>query len=192
MLKQIITCSLILPIILLHPSIVISSQQNSSESDLTPSARREIRKFNFLNRTYYAECAGRKVKVRNGSYKPDREGPDSDFSFGFQVSVSFGDLTGDGVEEAFVVTQCSGAVQNYSTGKVYAVQNHRLVRLDQVRHGAKNDQDILEGKISRGRLIVKRIPENSPNETCFGIRTITYRMEGNKLKRVGRIVCNPD
>jgi hypothetical protein len=89
-----------LTIILLPPSIVISSQQNSSDSALTLSARREIRKFNFLNRTYYAECAGRKVRVRNGFYEPDREAPnnDSSFSFGFKVSVSFGDLTGDGVE----------------------------------------------------------------------------------------------
>ncbi|HEU0174670.1 MAG TPA: hypothetical protein VFV58_10440 [Blastocatellia bacterium] len=188
MLKQVITYSLILLFILFHPLIGISSQQNPSGTDSPPSTGKEIRNFNFLNRTYFAECADRKVKVRNGSYQP---GPNSSFFFTFEVSVSFGDLTGDGVEEALVVTQCAGAAQNFSTAKVYAVQDHRLVKLAQLRHGAKNDGDILEGKISKGRVIVKRLPDNSPSERCSETKTITYNMQENRLRQV-RTICGPD
>jgi len=187
-LKQIITYSLILLFILFHPLIDISSQQNPSGADSPPATGKEIRKFNFLNRTYFADCAVRKVRVRNGSYQP---GPNSSFFFTFDVSVSFGDLTGDGVEEALVVTQCAGAAQNFSAAKVYAVQDHRLVKLAQLRHGAKNDGDILEGKISKGGVIVKREPEKIPSERCSEIKTIAYKMQENRLIQV-RTVCAPD
>jgi hypothetical protein len=185
MLKQIITYSLILPFILLHPLIGVSSQQNSSGTDSPPATGKEIRKFNFLNRTYFAECAGQKVRVRNGSYQADANaGP----FFQFKVSVSFGDVTEDGVEEALVITQCDGAVQNFSTAKVYAVQNNRLVKLAQLRHGSKNDGDILGGKISKGRVIVRRLIEQVPGERCAETKNITYRMQENRLRQV-RTVC---
>jgi hypothetical protein len=188
MLKQIITYSLILPFTLLHPLTGVSSRQNSGGTDSPPATGKEIRKFNFLNRTYFAECAGVKVRLRNGSYPPDLQSANIDRSFAFKVSVSFGDLTGDDVEEALVITQCAGAVQNYSTAKVYAVQNNRLVKLAQLRHGSKNDEDILGGKISKGRVIVKRLPNQTPSERCAETKTITYRMQENRLRQV-RTVC---
>jgi len=190
MLKQIITYSLIPLFILLHPLIGISSRQNLSGTDSPPSTGKEIRKFNFLNRTYFAECAGLKVRVRNGSYPPDVPSKNIDSTFGFKVSVSFGDITMDGEEEALVITQCAGAVQNFSAAKIYAVQNHRLVKLAQLRHGSKNDGDILNGKISEGRVIIKRMVEQIPSERCAETKTITYRMQENRLRQV-RTVCTP-
>ena len=61
-----------------------------------------IRSVDFLNRTYPAECAdGRTVRVVKGAYAApsNSAGP----YYELHVAVTYGDLTGDGQEEAVVV-----------------------------------------------------------------------------------------
>lgn len=152
------------------------------------SKQREIRKFAFLNSTYES-CAGGKVKVRNGHYSPKNS---SEGYFEIDVLVSYGDLTGDNIEEVIVVTQCSGAVQNYDEGKIYSVKNHRLVKLTELEIGTKNGGSILDAKIRNRRLIVTRGP--SPN-LCTEVenavqKTATFRLlANNKLQKIGKSIC---
>lgn len=166
-----------------------SSAQVQQIRDKKFSKRQEIRKFDFLNATYEANCADGKVKVKNGIYKP------TDSSAGYfqlNISVSYGDLTGDSFEEAIVVTQCSGAAQNYDEGKIYAVRNNRLVKLAELEVGTKNGGSILAAKIRNRRVIVTRGPgpelcqelENaSQNITTFRL------LRNNKLQQIGKTVC---
>ena len=154
------------------------------------SKQTEIHKFDFLNATYQAGCEGSKIKVRNGHYAPRHS---AGGYFEFNVSVSYGDLTDDGVEEAIVVTQCSGAVQNYDEGKIYAVRNHRLVKLAELEIGTKNGGSIISAKIKNGRLIVKRGP--SPylckNSTGAAEETAVFHLRRGKLRQVGTSICKP-
>lgn len=149
---------------------------------------REIRKFDFLNAKYEAGCEGSIFKARNGHYAPRK--PAGTY-FQFDVSVSYGDLTGDGIEEALVVTQCSGAVQNYDEGRIYTVKNHRPVKLAELEIGTKNGGSILSGQIKNGRIIVKRGP--SP-DLCINFpdaaeETAVFRLRRKKLVQVGKSVC---
>ena len=150
--------------------------------------QKEIRNFDFLNATYDAGCAGEKVKVRNGVYEPhDATG----FYFAFNVAVSYGDLTGDGVEEALVLTQCDGAVQNYSEAKVYAVRKHRLALKGRTEAGTKNGGDIISTRIRNGRVIVKRGPgEHRCDELPDAAEETTmFKLRGDRLKQIGKPVC---
>ena len=150
--------------------------------------RTEIRKFDFLNSTYEAGCAGEKVKVQNGHFAPNNQ---ANFYFEFDVSVSYGDLTSDGVEEALVVLQCSGAVQNYDEGKIYTVRNHILVKLVELEVGTKNNGAIISAKIKNGRIIVKRgpSPDLCKNSTDAAEETAVFRLRRKKLQQIGKSVC---
>lgn len=151
--------------------------------------RTEIHKFDFYNSTYEAGCSGEIVRVKNGFYKP--KGEDGAY-FQFAVTVSYGDLNGDGVQEVLVVTRCDGAVQNYDEGKIYTVVNHRLVKIAELKVGTKNGGDILDGTvIKNGRIIVKRGP--GPN-LCTNIEgaaeeTADFRLRGGKLRQIGKSIC---
>lgn len=153
------------------------------------SKEQKIRKFDFLNATYKANCADTKVKVKNGVYKPDDA---AGGYFQFNVSVSYGDLTGDNAEEVIVVTQCSGAVQNYDEGKIYTVRNNHLVKLAELEIGTKNGGSIIDAKIRNRRVIVSRGP--SP-DLCQEIENssqniTTFRLlRNNKLQEIGKTVC---
>lgn len=152
------------------------------------SKRAEIRKFDFLNATYEAGCAGSKIKVQNGHFAP---GSQANSYFEFDVSVSYGDLTGDAVEEVLVVTQCSGAVQNYDEGKIYTVKNQRLVKLAELAVGTKNGGSIISAKIKRGRIIVRRgpSPDLCTNSSDAAEETAVFRLRRNKLQQIGKSVC---
>jgi hypothetical protein len=152
------------------------------------SKQKEIRQFDFLNAPYEAGCSGLKVRVKNGRYVPQDT---ADAFFSFDVAVSYGDLTGDGIEEVLVFLQCSGAVQNYDEGKIYKVKNHRLVKLTEIGVGTKNNGSIVDAKIKNGRIIVKRGP--GPN-LCTDIsgaaeETAVFRFRRGKLRQVGKSIC---
>jgi hypothetical protein len=174
-------------IVTLSHSRIVFSQSNLIKHP-SPTGKREIRKFDFLNATYEAQCADGKVRVRNGVYSP----PDSaGFFFTFDVLVSYGDLTGDGVEEAVLVTQCDGAVQNYSEGKVYAVRGHRLERKASLEVGTKNNGDIVNARIKNQRLIVTRGPgpKRCPEQDGAAEEITTYKLQGRRLRQIGKPVC---
>lgn len=169
-----------------HPAD--ASSQINLKRQRSFSGNKEIRNFDFLNATYDAQCAGEKVKVRNGRYEPrDSAGA----YFAFNVRVSYGDLTGDGIEEALVLTSCDGAVQNYSEAKVYAVREHRLAFKGRTEAGTKNGGDIINARIRNGRVIVERGPDE---QRCTKLpdmaeETTMFKLRGNGLKQIGKPVC---
>lgn len=151
-----------------------------------PAGPITVRSFDFLNATYDAACAERKVKVRNGVYTPENLGA----GFSFEVLVSYGDLTADQIEEVVVVTQCAGAVQNLSGGTIYALRGGRLVTVVKLEEGSKNDGDILRATIKDGRLIVTRGP--SPNRcprSDVAQEMRRYRLRGRRLIQIGKPIC---
>ncbi len=153
------------------------------------TARTEIRQFDFLDARYLAGCEGEEIRARNGHYEPQKS---AGVYFEFDVSVSYGDLTGDGVEEVLVVTQCSGAVQNYDEGKIYTVKNHRLVKLAKLKVGTKNGGSIISGQIKNGRIIVKRGPgpDLCTDSADAAEETAVFRLRRKILVQVGKSVCN--
>src|SRR5262245_54947889 len=95
----------------------------------TSTTQTDIRKVDFLNRTYHSSlCSqeygkkgiGRIVRVRNGEFKNK--------SVYFTVAsdkIVYADLTGDGREEAIVRIDCGATGANFSRSEVhiYTIQN---------------------------------------------------------------------
>lgn len=148
-----------------------------------------IRSVDFLNRTYPAECAdGSKVRVVNGKYAPpaNSAGP----YYELHVAVTYGDLTGDGQEEAVVIRTCDGAAGSAEDATIYSLLRGRLTPLVDLEPGSRGDGGDLKVKIAGGLLSVER--NVGMAACCADLReTITYRLVGRKLSQVGKAVRRP-
>lgn len=107
------------PVLIMMLVSSVCGQARRSNRAQARSKTATIRSVDFLNRTYPAECAdGRMVRVVKGAYaRPSNS--DAPY-YELHVAVTYGDLTGDGQEEAVVVKTCDGVA-----GSVEEVQNHR-------------------------------------------------------------------
>ncbi|HTH50499.1 MAG TPA: hypothetical protein VL501_01115, partial [Pyrinomonadaceae bacterium] len=93
-------------------------------------AQGDIHKVDFKNYTYEPSCAGEdttKVRVKNGEYS--KETPQDGYTdrFYFNVmGVEYGDVTGDGNDDAVVLTVCNtGGTGNFTEGFVYSMKSGR-------------------------------------------------------------------
>ena len=175
------------------------SQTRSTRAGQRASARnsqtgRGIRGVDFANFTYDlsgSDCQmfGRRVKVRNGEF--GNFGGDG--GFGIDTNVVYGDLTGDGQDEAVVRTAC-GLMHPVEQAYIYTMLNGKPVLLTRLQSGERGNGGILMGhlcegcrdglRIENGSLVVERMwgyaccPEY--------IETKTYRWNGRKLTQIGK------
>lgn len=152
-----------------------------------------IHQIDFRNFTYRPICyqwmgsgKGEAVRAINGSYSEK----DTDGEFNFEViTVTYGDLNGDGMDEAVVLADCNvGHAARYDEGFLYAMRNGRPVMLSHIQGGNRADGGIRAVRIENGLLKVERlVPEISGSAVgARAIETTTYRLSGSKLLRVGR------
>lgn len=147
-----------------------------------------IRSVDFLNREYSAECAEQRVKVVNGKYAPP-SGADGPY-YELHVKVIYGDLTGDGQEEAVVTRICDGAAGSAEDAVIYSFNGGRLTTLATLESGNRGDGGDINLKIVRGLLIVERNVGQAA--CCAELReTIKYKLTGRRLLKVGQAVRKP-
>lgn len=101
------------------------AQSRSKQPDSTPgsAAVTDIRKVDFLNFTYPSSlCSvefgrqgiGKTVRVRGGEFKNK-----SVYFAVVEDKVIYGDVTGDGREEAIVPVDCGAVTANFSRSEIY-------------------------------------------------------------------------
>jgi len=156
----------------------------------TVTAQSDIRKVDFKNFTYViGDLSGEnkmKVTVKNGEFFRDKE--DDKLYFSVQ-SVEYGDINGDGKDEAIVTTVYnSGGTGNFSDGFVFTIKNGKPMVLTGFEGGDRADGGLVSAKVSNGILVVER---NSPGE--FGgsccpefVETTRYKWNGKQLAQVGK------
>jgi hypothetical protein len=154
------------------------------------NAQTDIRKVDFKNFTYVigdlSDENKMKVTVKNGEFFRDKE--DDKLYFSVQ-SIEYGDINGDGQDEAIVTTAYnSGGTGTFSDGFVFTLKNGKPVVLTGFEGGDRADGGLVSAKVSDGILIVER---NSPGE--FGgsccpqvIETTRYKWNGKRLAQVGK------
>jgi hypothetical protein len=108
------------------------------------------------------------------------------------VEAAYGDLTGDGLDEAAVVLYFTGGGSGaFSKGFVFAARAGRLILLATFEGGDRADGGIRGVRIENGILSVRRNePERMngvPVGLCCPVYLITtrYRWDGNRLVPVG-------
>jgi len=141
-----------------------------------------IRTIDFRNFTYANTCLG-EVTVVNGIFSSS----EGHLSVG---EVVYGDLTGDGAEEAVIVHFCSGGgSQIESTGVIYAMRDGKPVELP-IRDFPGGDRaagGIVRAEIRDGLLVLTRNDGSDNPPLCCPNVTVTqgYSLIGDRLVAVG-------
>lgn len=147
-----------------------------------------IRDVDFLNFEYdLTRFGGRKEKVtvKNGEYQRNEE----DDKVLFNVKVTgFGDLDGDGKDEAVIETSLNtGGTGNFSNGMIYTLKNGRPTLLTEFEGGDRAYGGIVSSKISVGQLIIERNAPDANGTACCAerIEKTRYRWNGRSLTQIG-------
>lgn len=188
-------------------SCFVSSRQNTTETsntnaaqngstenaktetaDAGAKAQNEIRKVDFKNFTYEPYCAGEdaaKITVKKGEYALDK-GDDKLFFNVFEVS--YGDLNGDGSEEAVILTTCNtGGTGQFSEGFVYSMKDGKIEFLTRIEGGDRAYGGLRSAKVENGLLVVGRNDVGEQGGACCPEFVVTskYKLEGKTLKQTG-------
>ncbi|MBK9152803.1 MAG: hypothetical protein IPM25_00970 [Chloracidobacterium sp.] len=161
-------------------------------------AQADIRKVDFANFTYPAFCASEEsenitVKNREYSYERQEDGY-VDRMYMRVYEPVFGDLTGDGRDEAAIVSICNtGGTGQFSEGYVFGMSGGKPKLLARFEGGDRAYGGIREVRVAKGLLSVDRNDPGEIGANCCAelIVTTTYRLAGDKLEAVGKPVTRP-
>jgi hypothetical protein len=164
------------------------ANKSSATSSPTPGSAQQgandaIRQVDFMNRTYRGAEAT--VQVRNGRWESAE-----DNSYVNVDRVIYGDLTGDGREEAVVtIGESEGGSGYFTRGEIYTLRDGQVVMVAEVEGGDRGSGGIHNIRIEGGQLIVERLEgaANNPEQ----IETTIYRLNGNNLVQVGEVRRRP-
>ncbi|HMH42690.1 MAG TPA: hypothetical protein VK557_04355 [Pyrinomonadaceae bacterium] len=161
-----------------------------------------IRSIDFLNYSYQGSVCGedaglpKTVKVRNGKFK------DSDNNF-FNIAkeeIVYGDVNGDGSEDAVVLIRCGSAAGSLRAFEVHAYslqsgQANLLARLDSAGVQSDYQKSYPEGmlqyagehgpKIVNGHVIVEALMDGS-FAAPENVVTFDYQLSGDKFVLSGK------
>jgi hypothetical protein len=174
-------------ILLLAALIPLTNYAQQSRPRRTESAlvKTNIRQVDFENFTYRID--GKAVRVRDGVRSVEGRNSIS------VERVTYGDLTGDGKDEAAIVIEEIGwgGTGVFSCGYIYTLQNGRVRSLTRFEGGDRADGGIVDVKIQSGLLIVERNEPERVDGKAVGlccpkyVDTTTYRWNGHRLIQVG-------
>lgn len=136
-----------------------------------PSAKigvTSIRSVDFQNRTYDNTDAGA-ITVVNGEaeIEIDPEMPDMHGWFNVGAPV-YGDIDGDGAEEAIVITSFNGGgTGTFTSGEVYALREGQgVVKLGEIPGGDRGDGGLDDIRIEGGKILVDRNLSTEDDGAC--------------------------
>ena len=141
-----------------------------------------IRQVDFRNFEYTSSCTvtDEAIEVSNGVYRRHH----LDFAV---RQVVYGDLSGDGQEEAVVVARCnSGGTAWVTEGFIYGMKRGVPTLLARIEGGDRADGGIVAVRIVKGRLQVDRYGTTGGYCCPEWIETTTYRLEGPRLVEDGK------
>lgn len=130
-----------------------------------PTPVRTIAEVDFENRRYVADCLGAaEVTVKRGEFEQTTADGVIYFSIG---AVVYGDVTGDGADEALVLTLCSGGgTGEFTGGSLYTVKDGRAAVIARLPEGDRAAGGISDAWIAGGALVVERFAGDDTSGAC--------------------------
>lgn len=154
------------------------------------AAQAQIRNVDFKNFTYSVLSldgdSREQVTVRDGSFSRMEE--DDKYYFGV-TEVSYGDLTGDGAEEAVVsVIVNTGGTGNFTSGIIFTMKRGKPVVLTEFVGGDRAYGGLVSATVENGILIVERNAPGPSGGACCAefIDTTRYKWNGSALVEFGK------
>ena len=164
-------------------------------SSLAVRAQSDIHSVEFKNFTYSAYCAGdqpEKITVKNGEYSKETQMDGYVDRIYFNVfGISYGDLNGDGNDEAVILSVCNtGGTGNFSEGFIYTQRSGKPVLLAHFPGGDRAYGGLRSAKVDNGILIVESNDPGENGANCCPELAVTnrYRLTGDKLIAQGKPV----
>jgi hypothetical protein len=156
-------------------------------------AQSDIRQVDFKNFTYSPACVeeNQTIRAKNGEYSRGNPNDPSGDTVYFQVvEVVYGDLTGDGSEEAVVSTLCNtGGTGQFTDGIIFTLRGGKPVEITTLGMGDRAYDGIESVRIENGLLKVGRYGTISGGACCPEyVDTHTFRLAGDKLVETGKPV----
>lgn len=170
--------------LVLFSSILLMSVAAYSQSD--------IRKVDFNNFTYTPACAGEKptkVRVKNGEFESEKQEDGYVDRFYFKVyNINYGDVTGDGKDDAVMLSICNtGGTGNFTEGFIYSISGGKAVLTARIPGGDRADGGLRDVKIEKGLIVIEYNDGEKNSGACCPEGTITekLRFTGRRLVPVG-------
>ena len=161
-----------------------------------PQAVPDLHRTDFLNFIYQPSCADFEaaeanvpVRVEAGRFY-GKEGTPTEGTF-FEVrEVLYGDLTGDGKDEAVVRTLCNlGGTGQFDEGLVYGMRDGKPVLLGRIRGGDRAAGGVRCIRFEDGALKVERLGNDTGAAAGVDwIETETWRLRNGSLAEAGNAV----
>lgn len=159
-------------------------------------AQEDIHSINFKNFTYQPFCtdlAGNgkmeKITVKNGEFSREKKQADYVDRFYFEVRrVTYGDLTGDGKDEAVVLSNCNtGGTGQFTEGFIYGITGGKVALLARIPGGDRADGGLRMLTVENGLLVVEANDSQVNSGACCPEGSITQKqkLQGGKLVDVG-------
>jgi hypothetical protein len=156
-------------------------------------AQSDIHSVDFKNFTYSAFCAGddpETLTVKNGEFSKETAQDGYVDRLYFNVSdIAYGDLNGDGRDEAIVLTVCNtGGTGNFSEGFVFTMKGAKPVMTGRIPGGDRAYGGLRSSTVEKGLLLIDSNDPGKGGAACCPelILTTTYKLVGNKLTKVGK------
>ncbi len=129
-----------------------------------PAAQGTVRDVDFRNFAYEVGPDGGTIRVANGTYSRDGE----EDRFYFEVrDVDYGDLDGDGREEAVVTTlENTGGTGQFTDGLIFAMRGGTPAVVASLGVGDRADGGIHDVRLEGGRLVVERYGGENSGACC--------------------------
>jgi hypothetical protein len=156
-------------------SIVLAAACGGSSKPAagTPGAPRgkigvtSIRSVDFLNRTYDTGDGAITVKDGEAEIEVDPELPELHGFFNVSPPV-YGDVDGDGAEDAIVMTAYNGGgTGTFTSAEIYALREGQgVVKLGEIPGGDRGDGGLDDLRIEDGRILVDRNQSAEDDGAC--------------------------
>jgi len=159
---------------------------------LTVAAQSDIHSVDFKNFTYHPHCASedaQAVRVKNGEYSKETQMDGYVDHFYFNVfDISYGDVNGDGKDEAVVLSSCNtGGTGNFTEGFVYTIKAGKPTLIASIPGGDRADGGLRRAWVQDGLLFVDANEATEDSGSCCPQAAVItkYRVAGGKLAQVG-------
>lgn len=157
-------------------------------SALQAKRYQSIREVDFRNFTYSAGLGDdpQKITVHDGECSVTE--PEEDRLYFAIVDVVYGDVTGDGIEDAIVQTiMNTGGTGQFSDGSIFILKNGKPEEIASLGIGDRADGGIHSIKIADGKIMVDRYGQDNGGACCPEyVESTTIKMTGGKFSEVGR------
>ena len=156
-------------------------------------AQADIHRVDFKNFTYSASCVGEKpmkIAVKDGESTTTKKPDDEDYADFSIFAIEYGDLNGDGQDEAVILSNCNtGGTGQFTEGFVYTMKAGKPTLLLRIPGGDRGDGGLVSAKVVGGLLVVEQNAIDGAGGSCCPqfIDTYKYSVVNAKLVQSGKI-----